>query len=131
MLFFQSCIIADALSHGLPNKIENDELWDGKFITTKATRNLTPAIRARTFFTSPKGVFLLWSASFMESGASSIVGRSHSSYNLPELMLMPKPPSTMDGIGLQFLCVTGSVTLEVSPSQLARAMLCLSAPSSI
>jgi hypothetical protein len=124
--------ISHALQHLLlANIIDNAELCDGIFITTKATRNLTPTILTSIFLTNPKGVILLWSANFIENGASSIVGRFHSSYNLLEMMLMPDPPSTMDGIGLQFLCVTGSVTLEASPSQLARAIFCLSAPSSI
>ena len=46
-------------------------------------------------------------------------------------MLIPDPPYTIDDIGLLFLWVIGSVTLEASPSQLTRAMLCMLAPSSI
>ena len=64
----------------------------------------------------------------MENGASSILGKLHSSYIFQEIMFIPDPPSTMDGIGLQFLWVTSRVTLDVSPFQLARAMLCLYAP---
>ena len=131
VLFFQSCITVAAFNHGRPSNIEYEELWGGRFITTKATRKRTPTILTRTFFTSPKGDTLLWSANLMEKGASSILGKFHSSYNLREIMFIPDPPSTIDGIGLQFLWVTGKVTLDVSPSQLARAMFCLSAPSSM
>ena len=120
-----------ALSQGLPKRIEYEELWEGKVITTKATKNLIPAILTGTFFTSPRGATLLWLASLMVNGDGSIGGKFHSSYNLWEIMLIPDPPSIIDDMGLLFLWVTGSVTLEASPSQLTKAMLCLSAPSSI
>ena len=42
--FFQSCMTDAALSQGLPKRIEYEELWEGKVITTKATKNLIPAI---------------------------------------------------------------------------------------
>ena len=67
----------------------------------------------------------------MMNGGASIGGKFHSSYNLWEIMLIHDPPSIIDDMGLMFLWVTGSATLEASPSQLTKAMLCLLTPSSI
>ena len=56
--FFQSCMTYAALSQGLPKRIEYEELWEGKVITTKATKNLIPTILTGTFFMSPRGATL-------------------------------------------------------------------------
>jgi len=58
VLFFQLCITTTSFNHGLPTIIDNNELCDDRFITTKETRNLTLTILASTFLTIPRGFTL-------------------------------------------------------------------------